>query len=225
MNRGQIKAMFRASASDDAVLANGGVAPRLWSEPELDAMADEAVLEACRRAHLLVDSSSVAARGTVVATEPTLSLDSRVIFIRRARLASASVPLVIRTARDMDEMSPGWENARPSTPSVLIPDWETGAVRLYPPPLIDDTLVMTVVREPLAGMTDDADEPELPKRYHPALVHWLTHKAFLKLDTETLDKTRSADGLAMFEAEFGPKSRAIDEHWAREQYYNVGDFQ
>lgn len=219
MNLAQLIQLARAAAQDQ-------VAPYIWEDSEWGEFADDAQLEAARRAHLLVDSSSPAARAAITAGDPIVQLDPRVIFIRRARLASTSVPLRIRVSRRMDDEVAGWEAAQPSAPFVLIPDWETGAVRLYPPPAQDDELVLTVVREPLDEMAGDpAAEPEIPRRYHRSLIQWMLYRAYSKPDTQSFDKQAAANAEAQFAAEFGERSGAINEHWAAEQYYDVGDFQ
>lgn len=218
MTLGELKTLFRTLAQD-------AIKPYLWSDLELTGHANEGEIEACRRAHLLVDSTSEAAQASVSLGESTVLLDARLLFIRRARLQSCTVPLLLRVARTMDDQVPGWENALPSNPVVLIPDLGTGLAQLYPPPAKDDTLKLTIVREPLNEMVADADRPEIPRRYHRALVDWMLYRAYQKTDTETLDRERSNDALGRFEAEFGAKSRAIDEHWSLEQYYDVGDFQ
>lgn len=202
------------------------VEPYIWTDAEWAEFADDADLEAARRAHLLVDSSSPVARAVVTAGDPIVRLDPRVLFIRRARLASSSVPLQMRVTRRMDDEVAGWETAKPSTPQVLIPDWETGTVRLYPPPSQDDELMLTVVREPLAEMGGDpAAESEIPRRYQRALIEWMKYRAYSKPDTQSFDPKAAEKAEAKFAAEFGEKSGAINEHWALEQYYDVGDFQ
>lgn len=199
--------------------------PYKWLDSEIDEYATDAELEACRRAHLLVDSTSDAARASVVASDSSVVLDERVIFVRRARLSSRQVPLRIIPAAILDEQFPGWENAQPSTPLMLVPDLDTYGVTLYPPPKTDDVLYLTVVREPLLPLTKPSDSPEIPRRYHRSLLNWMLFRGYSKIDTETLDKGRAVAAQQLFEQEFGAKSRAIDEHWAREQYYEAGDFQ
>ena len=217
MNLFGLKKLFRTAANDT-------VAPYLWTDDELIDYAADAEMEACRRAHLLVDSSSDIASANVNSGDPVVPYDSRIIRVRRARLASCSIPLRIKVQRAMDEEVPGWENASASTPQVLIPDWETGSYRLYPPPRIDDQLLMTTVREPMNELSDDEDEPEIARRYHRSLVNWMLYRGYMRPDLETFNPGKSRDALNAFEDEFGDKSRAIDEHWAHEQYYDVGDF-
>jgi len=218
MNRGRLKTLFRIAVSDREL-------PYYWDDEELDEYLDEAELEASRRAHFLVDSSSTVSRASVSAGEPEVRYDSRMLFVRRARLASSSVLLKIWPTRRLDDEVQGWENALPSTPMVLVPDWETGAFRLYPPPAADDELLMTVVREPIGGDASDDDELETPARYQRGLLQWMRFRAYSKPDSDRRDPDGAAQALALFEGEFGEKTRAVDEHWSREQYYEVGDFQ
>jgi hypothetical protein len=107
----------------------------------------------------------------------------------------------------------------------FIPDYETGKIVLYPPPSENGTLLMTVVRDPLAEMNDMDDEPEIAARYHRSLRFWMMFRAYSKQDTETFDPKKLADSLSMFEQEFGKKSAAIDEAWiTREQQEGDGTY-
>lgn len=217
----RIKTLFRQRVEDTVG------PPYMWSEEEVEEYAEAAQLDAARRAHLLVTSSKAPARALVVAGLAAVDLDRRVVFIRRARLASQTTPLFIRTSRAMDDTVPGWESARPGTPQVLIPDGENGAVRLYPPSAKDDELQMTVVHEPLKPVVDaDPDaEPEIPERYQRALVHGMAALAYLRPDSETFSPDGAAKAEALFEAEFGPKVSALNEQFSYENYYEAGDFQ
>lgn len=201
------------------------VAPYLWSDPELIEYANDAQLEACRRARLIVDGSTTAiCQIAVVANTATYALDPRVLFIRRARLTGL-LPLKRKNLQDMDSQYPGWEDASASTPSALIPDFETGKIRLYPKPIANTTLNLMVVRDPLAEMNDDTDTPEIAARYHRSLRFWMMHRAYLKKDADANDPKKAAESLALFEQEFGKKSSALDEVWIeREQTDMDGTF-
>jgi hypothetical protein len=217
MNLGELRALFRSTTQDV-------VAPFLWSDEEINDYANDAEIEACRRAHLLIDSSNDPAQASVSAADPMVDLDYRVLYVRRARLASSSVPLKIRSARTMDETCAGWETAQAARSSVLIPDFETGRLRLYPAPSTDDTLLMTVTRLPLKALALDEDTPEINARLHRSLLYWMLFRAYSKVDADTADPNKAKLSEAAFTAEFGEKSRAIDENWALEQYYDIGEF-
>lgn len=210
--------LFRQEADDT-------VEPYLWSDDELLDYANDAEQEACRRARLLVDSSTPAVCAVAVTAGDLLcALDARVIFVRRARFAGGR-PLQRLTMQDMEDRNPYWLDAQASTPTVFVPDYETGKLALYPPPAAAGTLRLTVVREPLQPMTDGQDTPEIAARYHRALRHWMLYRAYSKQDSQANDPKKAADALALFEQEFGRKSGAIDEAWiAREQFDHDGTY-
>lgn len=192
--------------------------PYLWGDSELIEFTTDGENEACRRSRLLIDSNNAQiCRVNVIASNPLLTLDARVLFIRRARLELESRPLSRASYRDLDANISGWESVT-GTPTHYLTDYETGKIRLYPTPVVNDTLDLTVVRLPLAPITGFTQTPEINARYHRSLRYWIMYRAYSKQDTETLDKKKAADNLALFEQEFGTKSRAIDEEWIeREQ--------
>lgn len=201
------------------------VEPFLWSEEEALAFLNEAQDEAVRRGRLLQDSHTVEiTQIDLVVGQASYALDPRVLFIRKARIAG-KLPLRRMNEQDLATTFPYWEEASPSEPSVFLTDTDTGYIRLHPAPKTAGLLLLTVVRDPLTDIKSEDDEPELNRRYHRSLQHWMSHKAFLKPDTETMDPKRAADALALFELEFGKKSSAIDEAWInREQMEGDGTF-
>lgn len=202
--------LFRDEADD-------AVAGYLWGDEEVMDFLADAQNEACRRARLLIDSTTPAV--CQIAVQPgvhTYALDPRVIFVRRARLASADRPLRHLMMRDLD-CRPGWENDPAQPPLGMIHDWQTGALRLHPVPDAADTLLLTVVRLPLDEPNDPDDALEIHQRYCRNLRHWMLYRAYSKQDSETRDDKRAATALAMFEREFGPPSPAIDEEWIQRE--------
>jgi hypothetical protein len=202
------------------------VEPYLWSDDEATDFANDAQQEACRRARLLVDSTTTAiCQVTAAAADAGLvTLDPRVIFLRRIR-ASGSLPLKRMTLQDMEECNPYWQDSAADVPRAFIPDYSNGVLMLWPKPATDTVYAMTVVREPLAEMDSDDDEPEIPTRWQRSLRHWMVFRAYSKQDTEALDPKKAGQALALFEQEFGAKSSAIDETWiAREQFDHDGTF-
>lgn len=190
----------------------------LWTDAEWKRYANEAEREACRRARLIVDSTTVSVcRVTLAAGTKTYSLDPRVIFIRRAKLSGVAVPLRRVSYRDLDRSVPGWEDET-GEPMAHVPDMDTGKFRPYPAPTAAGTVTLTVVRLPLCDMVQDEDEPEINDRYHESLIHWMLYRAYSKQDAETKDAQKAAENLALFEQEFGKKSSAIDEEWIEREH-------
>lgn len=209
--------IFRREVDDD-------VEPYLWTEEELIEYANDAEAEACRRARLLIDASTEAiCQIAVVADTASYALDPRVIFVRRAKLAGSALPLARASVRDMDDAAPGWDT-HTGTVRAYLSDVDTGRLRLYRTPTVDGVLHLIVVRLPLTEMVSLDDSPEIHVRYQRSLRHWMHYRAYSKKDAETKDDKLAAEGMALFEQEFGKKSSAIDEEWiAREQAYDCWD--
>jgi len=223
MKLGALMTIFRQEADDEN-------APYLWSDAEVIDYANDAQNEACRRARLLIDSTTTAICNYAVtdsgAGSYSITLDSRVIFIRRARLASRSTPLCRMFLADIEAQIHGWESTTSGTPDRYIPDWETGKVRLYRPSSIADTLKLTVVRLPLVDMAvPNDDSPEIHASYHRSLRYWMLYRAFSKHDAEAYDETKAKKNLALFEEEFGTRSAAYDEEWLRQHQIDSYDGQ
>jgi hypothetical protein len=207
----QLNTLFRQETDDQS-------APYLWSDAEVTDYANDAQNEACRRARLIRDSATAAVCQYAVAiNNPVIALDLRVISVRRVKLASRSQPLTRRYLADMDALTPGWE-ALTGPVTDYVADYQTQAIRLFRTPTATDTLNLTVSRLPLADLAANGDVPEINPAYHRSLRFWMLYRAYSKRDAETNDPQRAKAALAMFEAEFGPRSPAFEEEWAREQY-------
>jgi hypothetical protein len=215
MNLGELRARARREMKDTAK-------PYLISDEDIDAWLNEAEIEAARRAFLLVDSTSDAAVVDITAGELGGELHPSVIYVRRARLASTKRPLIPKVSRSMDEENPSWEEASPSTPLVFVPDWQTGYFRIFPPSLVADTALLTVVRNPLATMQGDEDSPEIREHYHPMLLDWVKFRAYSQPDADLFNARLAEKHESAFIKNFGQVA-PIDEHWALEQYYDVGN--
>lgn len=190
----------------------------LIEDDEWDEYANEADNEACRRARLLTDSTTSAICSiAVVAGTASYALDSRIIFVRRVKLASKSDPIRKIRLVDLDDQVPGWESATGEIERYCL-DYQKGKLLFYRNPTASTTATLTVVRAPLAAMVNNTDEPEAPARSHPALVHWMLRCAYLKDDEEVQDEKKAAKHEALFEQEFGPKSTAIEETWINENH-------
>lgn len=203
--------LFRQEARDQAI-------PPDWPDAILTNYANEAQLEAARRARLLTDSTGEVSRPTVKIGANVIALDRRVIFVRRVKLDSQSKTLPKIRLADLDQIRPDWENDEPGDVVAWCPDYQSGTILLIPPSAATDRLRLSVIRDPLEDMADPDDEPEIAPRYHRTLVQWMLYRAFSKQDTEYADPKKAAGALAAFEQEFGPKSTALDETWVHEKH-------
>lgn len=209
--------------------ANDKKVPYSWSDDRLKILANEAEVEACRRARLIKDSTTDEVSLLTLDANTTLyEVDPRVIFIRRAKLNSRTRPLQMTRTRDLDRDTPGWE-ANIGYLSHWVPDYDSAGLRFYrnvdpantlidPATGVSDFVRLTVVRQPLEEMAGPDDTPEILPRYHVKLTHWMLYRMFSKQDAEIYDADIAAKHLASFEAEFGPPSSAREEHWIDENF-------
>lgn len=171
--------------------------------------ANEAEYEACRRARLLVDSTTAAiCQIATVAGTAVYPYDSRIIFIRRGIMTGATRPLVRHSHTMMDEQVIGWESLSGEV-TAFVTGMHSRNLLLYKMPTASGTLNLTVIRGPLQQFTAYGS-PEIPERFHPALIHWMKHKAYNNQDSEMFDKNRADVHLATFEKYFGQRCMVDD---------------
>lgn len=209
MNAGELIASYRDESHDKAV-------PPLVKNERLIQFANEGEREACRRAHLLVDSSSGFCSVSVSANEPLVDIDPLIINIRRAKLSISTYSLSPVRAEEMDRVNPGWE-LHVGTPTTYVTNYQTNAIRLYPKQQVAADLTMTVSRLPANSMESDDDEPEIREEYHPALVQWMLYRAYSTQDADMFDANKAARALAEFEKEFGKKASGRNERWQNDR--------
>ena len=224
----------RAVADDSSQLS-------LWDDTLLTFYANEAQMEAARRARLFKDSSTDAiCKYTVTAGTQSITLEPRVIFVRICKIDSQDLPLQRIHQIDIDKALPKWDAGSTDGDAVthFVPDKDTGVIWFNAPFPTDDVVHLSVIREPLRPMrlqsvvvvgtattTNTAIDPELRPRHHYGLVNWMLSRMLNMRDVEEKYDPKAADGyLALFEGEFGKKSAAFDETWIeREQMYDDAD--
>jgi hypothetical protein len=214
--------------------ADDGRTPYLWSDYILTTWANEAQIEAFRRARLGKDSSTSAICSYSLAQNAQfITLDPRIIFVKQLNLASKPTAIQRAFAADLDRELPGWNAGSTAGGDIIAwcPDYTVGQIWFSSPSPAADTVNIRVLREPLSAMrqqvitttgtttnTTTAIDPELNPRYQIKLVEWMKYRAFSKQDSETNDPKKAAAALAAFEAEFGKAQSAQNEMYSMEQY-------
>lgn len=207
---------FRERTGDDTV-------PYRTSDAECTDYLNDGQNEACRRARLIMDSTTPEiCQITLAAGEATYALDSRVLVIRRAKLSGRSLALVRKSHKDLDRQAPDWQDET-GEPRAYVPDMDDRSFRPYPTPEEAGTVTLTVARLPLDPMEQAQDEPEIRVHLHEALLDWAMHRHFSKPDPDIHDEKRATYHEARFEREFGAKSSAIDEQWQHTHYGYTDD--
>jgi hypothetical protein len=220
---------LRSSVLDDIVI------PYLWEDKELLRFLNYAEVQACRRAHLIIDATSQMDAGTagtastagqqalcnvtVKANQAVYTLSSKILQIRRCQLQSMAFPLsgpISYNALD-NEWMPDWFGTA-GTVSLSdtngYPDFflnEPGnQITFVRAPSMNDTAWLIVSRLPLLPFTLETS-PEIDEKWHIDLCDWAAHLAFSKNDSETSNPALAKEYEASFTAKFGPLPDAYSE--------------
>lgn len=169
------------------------VKPYFWKDEWLNKAINEAEREACLRARLIEDNSSNVTSLDITTTEKRYELSPLIIDV-------LSIELVSRPGCEIA----GWT----LTDTELVLDKF---------PSTDDTLLMTVIRFPLADMENEADQPEIRSHHHLKLVDWVEFRARMVNDAETFNPVKAQESEAAFERSFGKRPDANVQRKTREK--------
>lgn len=189
------------------------VTPPLWADADLFRYLNNAVDEVCERTRVLQDSTSDVCSITLAADTASYTLDPSVFAVRRARIEGQRDPLDLVNAKDLDRLSPGWDDstlASTGTPTHAVFDLGDTTITLHPAPSEEMTLRLTVWRRAIESeiLEDDADEPVIPARFHRKLVDWVLFEAYSDSDTEKRNEEKAALHEAAFERAVGRRPSA-----------------
>ena len=207
-----------------------GMAPYAWTDEVLALYASEAEREACRRAEVLVDSTTALDLATVplplcsvtvVAATASYTISQKILRIKSGYLNSNSLPLKQKTPDWLDEYWPEWR-LQSGTPAYYLQD--KGIVTLVPKPVIVDVLKLTVSRLPLSDLDMGLSTSALtiPEEYHFGLVDWICYLAYSRQDADSNDFSKSALHERRFDTMFGPRPSAKAEQSRRRIPKGIG---
>ena len=204
------------SRLDDAV---GSGSSLLWSDSEIiDDYANpvrDRMFLAVRS--MITDSSTVADASTtpVPLCQITLAQNvakyatsSKIIRVKRIKLASQPEPLDVLTVATLDVVCPGWQSLPAGTPWACCFDLDTDAVTFVPAPVAADTAKLTVYRFPLTPISlANTNDLGFRAEYQNDLIPGILAMAFSKEDTEA----KNPQLAAMEDARFERRMEAIKE--------------
>lgn len=175
----------------------------------LNRYINEAQVEACKRWNILFDADTSAVVDITLA-EDTRAYDihAKITKVVRAEYYDSvndkHYPLEQKSYDYIERMvGSGW---RTTTGKPMWFAIRNRKMYLYPVPGEDEdseTLSMEVYRLPLAVLSDDDDEFEVPEQYQQDLLYWAAHRVFHRADEELNDPTGTQYFLAQFERVFG----------------------
>ena len=213
-------AHLRESVLDDSA------APYLWQDTELMRYLNYAEVQACRRAHLIIDGTTsndngtAATAGTVgqrplctlslIADTATYILSPKILQIKRCQLRSMQIPLIGPvTYPEIDEYVSGWIGTNRTVGTAGSGGYpmyflnEPGnTITFIQAPSVSDTASLVVSRIPLTPFTISSS-PEIAEKYHEGLMDWAAHLAYMKNDSDTLNLNLAKVYADKFEVQFG----------------------
>jgi hypothetical protein len=204
--------------------------PYLWSDVEVFHYMDAAQKMFCVKAGGIADASSDLTKATISAGDPWVSIDSRILAIRRASLAStgAKVELVshekldlLRGADDYGVLAGPKLDNRAGAVRYAVTNMEQDKLRLIAVPAANDTLELLVYRLPLKPITGKGQKFEISEQHHEYLLMWMKALAYRKQDAEARnDKLAQTSEMAFLAyCEQARQDRERKEHAPREVAY------
>jgi hypothetical protein len=182
------------------------VVPYLWSNEELTEYLNQSIEEWCRLTDANVDKTTVTTcQISVTAGTSSYALNSKVLKVLYAyidgeeaflekmttdyMLASYGVDVLSDAAADRD------------TPRYYSLDYQMGYIKLWPSPVANGTLKLSVSRLPitelayvtpnLPGTPGTGAELDIPVRFHRDMIAGVLYRAYKKNDADTESLARA----------------------------------
>jgi hypothetical protein len=223
----ELIAHLRESVLDDMSI------PYLWPDTELLRFLNYAEVQACRRAHLIIDATTSNDSGTaatastagqkslcvlsVLADQAVYQLSPKILQIKRCQLKSMTYPLRgPLTYPQVDEEFFWWgTNGTVGTagsggyPSAFLNE-PGNTITFLLSPSSDDTAYLVVSRLPLISFTMQTS-PEIDEKYHIDLCDWAAKLAYSKPDADALNFVLAKQYEDSFTMKFGPLPDAYSD--------------
>lgn len=224
----ELIAHMRESILDDVAV------PYLWPDVELLRDLNFGEVQACRRAHLIIDGTTANDNGTaatagtlgqkplcslaIVADQATYNLSPKILQIRRCQLKSMTVPLTGPvTYSEIDEYLSGWIGTSGTVGTAGSGGYPTyflnepgNTITFIRAPSASDTASLVISRIPLTPFTLQTS-PEIDEKYHEGLMDWAAHLAYMKNDSDTLNMGLAKFYEDRFARQFGQIPNAYSE--------------
>ena len=173
-----------------------------WSNEELTSFINSAQERAVRAAFLIKKAESDFDIAVTAGTSE-YSLNPLVIRLRDVRLNSTGRSIDPLEFEDLLEI-PNWRT-KTGTPLGYVLDESDRTIRLYPVPLINDTIELIYYRLPLESfdwIRDPYATSEIPEEFQIDMLDYAAALAYTKDEANTFDPTRSEYFRQRFQTNF-----------------------
>lgn len=173
------------------------IVPYLWSNEELTGYLNQAIDEWCRFTDANVDDTTEAVcKITVTAGTQSYALHAAILKVLSARLAGERTFIEKQATHYMDATyGVALDTADRATPIYYTLDKRMGYISLYPNPVANGFVYLTVSRLPLTELSyvtpslpatpGTGGVPDIPPRYHRDLIAGVLYRAYMKNDADT----------------------------------------
>ena len=186
MNSTALLALFRSEMSDEAT-------PYLWTDTNVFEYMDDAQKMFCRKTDGISDATTTAVVNLAVTPGGDwLTLHAAIKRIRYASRSDTGRPVEIINPDDMPARRWYFDGTTGAVKALVI-GAEAKKARIYPTSNETVTVKLTVFRLPLVAIATTAQAFEVDEEHHAHLLHWMKHRAYLKQDAETFDRTRAKE--------------------------------
>lgn len=187
MDSTELLTLFRSEMGDQAV-------PYLWSDEDVFGYEDDAQKMFCRMTDGIADATTAAVVDLAVTPgSDWLNLHPKIKRIRYASRSDTGRPVEVINPDDMPQRR-WYFDGTTGVVKALVIGAEAKKARVYPVSNETVTVKLTVFRLPLLPITTDGDQAlEVDEEHHAHLLHWMKHRAYLKQDAETFDRTRAKE--------------------------------
>lgn len=208
--------------------------PYLWPDTELLRFLNYSEVQACRRAHLIIDDITANDNGTagtastngqlplcrltITSNQATYTLSQKILQVKRCQLQSMTYPLEGPLHYPhLDEQISGWFGTSGTTGTAgsggspwAFMNEPGNSITFILAPSSSDTAFLVVSRIPLTPFTLQTS-PEIAEKYHIDLCDWAAHLAFMKPDSDTINMNLAKVYEDRFTAKFGPLPDAYSD--------------
>lgn len=200
MTSSDLYALFRLDVSDS-------VAPYLWSDLEVFSYMNDAYRMFVRLTGGIPDFTSAATQVPIVATNNIGVLSPSILRIMSASRLSDGGKIRIVNSPDLPIASKddyGWAGTlsldnKPGPVRYMMIGAQKNVARWIQTPVVNDTAQLVIYRLPIGtitGLLQPFTDVEDDHILH--LLTWMRRHAYLKQDTETFDKIKSAEQDMLF---------------------------
>ncbi len=175
----------------------------LWTEDEVTSYADDAYRMFVRLTGGIADFTSDVTQVPIVTGEELVATDGSILRIMSASLVSDGSDVKVVNSTDLPNLMTTMDYGKrlsftnknvPGAVRYIVVGMQKKVAKLINIPQVDDTLALVLYRLPLKHI-EDGSHPldEVETDHHIHLLSWMKHLAYLKQDSETFDKTKSAE--------------------------------